>query len=146
MKAKKAGQGQSLRGKDERTLKTLTFRVHLSRLTLLVSSVLPASQVALAMETDQFTVPPSPLYDIGPVLSRKVVEIIESNRTGDDPERALSRWIGRNIFESRLALWVNEIRVTEGRASFKPKVFNSIYRETLSPVPVSCSRGAGGKT
>jgi hypothetical protein len=31
------------------------------------------------------------------LLSRKVVEIIESDRTGEDLERVLSRRIGRNM-------------------------------------------------
>ncbi len=40
---------------------------------------------ARATETDQFTTPKAPLHNIGPELSRKVVEIIESDHTGHDP-------------------------------------------------------------
>jgi hypothetical protein len=113
------------------------FRARLIRLTLLASSLLAACHVALATETDQFTTPRVPLCDIGPELSRKVVEIIESDRTGDDPERVLSEWIGRNIFECRLVRWAKNIRVAEGPVVFRPSVFDSIYRVALSPVPAS---------
>ena len=102
-------------------------------LTLLVS----ASQAALAMETDQFTTPKAPLYDIGPELSRKVVEIIESDRKGGDPQRILSEWVGRNIFVSRMARWVKQLRVEERPARFRPNVFHSIYRGTFSLAPAS---------
>ena len=115
----------------------MPFRAHLIRLTLLVSSILAAGHVALATETDQFTTPTVPLYDIGPKLSRKVVEIIESDRTGDDPERVLSAWVGHNIFASRLVSWVKKIRVAEGPVSFLPSVFASIYRVALSPTLAS---------
>ena len=89
------------------------------------------------METDQFTTPRAPLYDIGPTLSRKIVEIIESDRTGRDPERVLSEWVGSNIFVSRLVRWVKQIRVEGGTVGFLPSVFRSIYRVAVSPVPVS---------
>jgi hypothetical protein len=113
------------------------FRACPIRLTLLVSSILAAGHVALATETDQFTTPRVPLYDIGPELSRKVVEIIESDRTGDDPERVLSEWIGHNVFACRLVRWAKNIRVAEGPVVFRPSVFDSIYRVALSPVPAS---------
>ena len=96
-----------------------------------------AGYVALASETDQFTTPPAPLYDIGPDLSRKVVEIIESDRTGEEPERFLSEWVGHNIFASQLVRWVKEIRVPEGPVTFLPSMFDSIYRVALSPAPAS---------
>jgi hypothetical protein len=115
----------------------VAFRAPLIRLTLLVSSILAAGPVALATETDQFTTPRVPLHDIGPQLSRKVVEIIESDRTGDDPERVLSEWVGHNIFASRLVRWVKDIRVAEGPVGFLPNVFDSIYRVALSPAPAS---------
>ena len=118
-------------------LVTSRFRAYLMRLALLVASIFVASHVAVATETDQFTTPTRPLYDVGPALSRKVVEIIESDRTGDDPERVLSEWAGRNIFASRLALWVKEIRVEEGPVRFRPSVFDSVYRLAFSPVPAS---------
>jgi len=107
------------------------------RLALLASCVLVTGPVALATETDQFTTPRAPLYDIGPELSRKVVEIIEADHTGDDPDLVLSRWVGRNVFSSRLARWVKESRVAEGSVSFRPRVFASIYRVAFSPVPAS---------
>jgi len=113
------------------------FRAHLIRLTLLVSSILAAGHVALATETDQFTTPPVPLYDIGPELSRKVVEIIESDRTGDDPERVLSEWVGHYMFGCRLVRWVKEIRAAEGPVTFHPSVLDSIYRVALSPAPAT---------
>jgi hypothetical protein len=113
------------------------LRARLICLTLLASFILAVGNVALATETDQFTTPKTPLYDIGPELSRKVVTIIESDRTGDDPERVLSEWIGRNIFACRLVHWAKKIRVTEGLVAFRPSVFDSIYRVALSPVPAS---------
>jgi hypothetical protein len=113
------------------------IRARLIRLTFLGLSILAIGHVALATETDQFTTPRVPLYDIGPELSRKVVEIIESDRTGDDPERVLSEWIGRNIFACRLVRWAKNIRVAEGPVVFRPSVFDSIYRVALSPLPAS---------
>ena len=103
----------------------------------MISSILAAAEVVLAMETDQFTTPIVPPYDIGPELSRKVVEIIESDRTGDDPERVLSLWVGRNIFASRIVRWVKEIQVAELQLGFRPNVFHSIYRVALSPALAS---------
>ena len=112
-------------------------RAHLILLTLLVLSILAAGHVALATETDQFTTPKVPLYDIGSKLSRKVVEIIESDRTGEDPERVLSEWVGHDIVSSRLVRWVKGIPVAEGPVRFKPRAFDSIYRVALSPAPAS---------
>jgi hypothetical protein len=102
---------------------------------LLVFWILAVPSVALATETDQFTTPPAALYDIGPELSLKIVEIIESDRTGDAPERVLYKWVGRNVIASRMALWVKGIRFADAPAGFRPNVFDSIYRETLAPVP-----------
>lgn len=115
----------------------MPFRAHLLRLGLIVSSLLALSPVSVAMETDQFTTPIVPLYDIGPELSRKVVAIIEADRTGDDPERVLATWVGRNIFASRIRHWVRDLRVTEGPVSFRPNVFHSIYCVALSPALAS---------
>jgi hypothetical protein len=113
-------------------------RVHiLIRLTCLIASVLATAPAASAMETDQFTTPRAPLYDIGPRLSRKIADIIESDRTGRDPERVLSEWVGSNIFVSRLVSWVKQIRVEDRTVGFLPSVFRSIYGRTLSPVPFS---------
>jgi hypothetical protein len=103
----------------------------------LIAAVLAAAQAATAMETDQFTTPHTPLYDIGPMLSRKIADIVESDRTGRDPERVLSDWVGSNIFVSRLVRWVKQIRVEEGAAGFLPNVFQSIYGRVFSPVPTS---------
>jgi hypothetical protein len=113
------------------------FRGQFVRPTLLVWSILATGHVALATETDQFTTPKVPLHDIGPKLSRKVVEIIEADHTGDDPERILSEWIGRNFLESRLTRWVKELRFDGEPVGFRPSVFGSIYRAALSPVPAS---------
>jgi hypothetical protein len=113
-------------------------RAHiLIRLTCLIASVLAIAQPGAAMETDQFTTPRAPLYDIGPSLSRKIAEIIESDRTGREPERVLSEWVGSNILVSRLVSWVKQIRI-EGRAvGFSPSVFRSVYGWAFSPVPFS---------
>ncbi|MEI9814305.1 MAG: hypothetical protein WDO18_17410 [Acidobacteriota bacterium] len=113
----------------------MRFRVY--RLTLLVASIFFGGHVALATETDQFTTPPTPLYDIGPMLSRKIVEIIESDRSGDDPARIVSKWVGRNVLSSRLSKWIKEIRVAEGPVEFRPSVLDSIYRVAPSPAPAS---------
>lgn len=66
-----------------------------------------------------------------------MVEIIESDRTGRDPEQILFEWVGRNVFASRIVKWVNGIRVAEAPVRFRPGLFSSIYRATLSPVPAS---------
>ncbi len=115
----------------------LRFRFFSVRTALLISFLLIAGRVASGTETDQFTTPRTPLYDIGPELSRKVVEIIESDRTGRDPEQILFEWVGRNVFASRIVKWVNGIRVAEAPVRFRPGLFSSIYRATLSPVPAS---------
>lgn len=97
----------------------------------------PAGPVANAIETDQFTVPLAPLVDIGPNLSRKVVEIIESDRTGHDPENILAAWVGHNVLTSRLARWVKRLRVGGQSAGFRPSLSNSIYRSAFSPLLLS---------
>ena len=109
----------------------------LVHLTWLLSSVLATAHAADAMETDQFTTPRAPLHDIGPMLSRKISDIIEFDRTGRDPERVLSEWVGSNIFVSRLGQWVKQIRVEDGTVGFLPNVFRSIYGRAFSPVPFS---------
>jgi hypothetical protein len=106
-------------------------------LTLLVSCCVAAGTSALAMETDQFTTPHAPLYDIGPALSRKIADLIEADRTGADPERVLYAWIGRNIFVSRLGHWLKDVRIADSQVRFLPNVFDSIYGTAYSPVPAS---------
>ncbi len=107
------------------------------RQTFLISLILSLSHLALARETDQFSTPSAPLHDMGAKLSRKVVEIIESDRTGDGPERVLSRWDGRNFYESRLVRWMNKHQAGDRRESFRPGAFASIFRLALSPLPGS---------
>lgn len=94
-------------------------------------------RVAFALETDQFTTPRVPLYDIGPQLSRKIVEIIESGGKDQEPDQILYRWVGRNILTSRLAKWVKGIRVEEGPVTFRPGPFGSIYKVALAPLPAT---------
>jgi hypothetical protein len=115
----------------------VTHAPHFARLTLLVACLLATGPAALATETDQFTTPTAPLQDIGPRLSRKVAEILEADRTGDDPERILLRWVGRDVIESRLSRWVREIPTTDGPVLFRPNPFHSIYNKAMSPVPAS---------
>jgi hypothetical protein len=99
-------------------------------------SSIAVSHMAFATETDQFTTPPAPLYDMGPALSRKVVGIVESDRTGKDPERILAGWVGRSILKSRLTIWVKGFQA-EAPVDFRPPVHDSIYRIALSPAPGS---------
>ena len=113
------------------------FRVQSIRLILLVSSLFAVSPASLATETDQFSTPSVRLCDIGPLVSRKIVEIIESDRTGDDPERVLVRWVGHNVVSSRLVRWVKTLPVMENPIRFRPGPFHSIYSATLSPLPAS---------
>ncbi len=114
-----------------------TFRIASIRLILLLSSLFAVSPALLATETDQFSTPGVPLYDIGPLVSRKIVDIIESDRTGDDPDRVLIRWVGHNVVSSRLVRWVKTLPVIENRIRFRPGPFHSIYSTTLSPLPAS---------
>ena len=118
-------------------MELLRFRFHSVKTALLFFLILPAGRVALGTETDQFTTPRVALYDIGPELSRKVVEIIEADRTGREPEQILFEWVGRNVFASRIVKWVKGIRMAEAPVRFRPGLFSSIYRTTLSPVPAS---------
>ena len=92
---------------------------------------------AKAMETDQFTTPKAPLYDMGPLLSQKIVEIIEADRSGKDPEQVLDEWLGHNVFASHLMTWVNHLKAPEGAGEirFKPNLFESIYGLVFSPMP-----------
>ena len=122
---------------DEGRITSVRFSNKFIRLILMVFSILAAAQVADSRETDQFTTPSEPLYDVGPDLSRKVVEIIESDCTGELPERVLSAWAGRNVFSSRIARWVKNTRVAEHPMNFRPSVSHSIYRATLSPALAS---------
>jgi len=103
----------------------------------LILSLLLCSHLGHASETDQFTTPRAALKDVGPELSRKVVEIIESDRSGEDPERILSRWDDRNIFISRLVRWMNKLPAGDPPVTFRPHVFDSIFRLALSPFPAS---------
>lgn len=115
----------------------MLFRFQATPLPILVLSVIASGNVAFATETDQFTTPRTPLYDIGPKLSRKVVEIIESDRTGRDPDVVLSEWVGHNFVTSRLVRWVKSIRVAEGPVTFLPIAPTSIYRLALAPAPAT---------
>jgi hypothetical protein len=106
-------------------------------LALLAACIGVGGPAAFGTETDQFTTPRAPLFDIGPGLSRKVVEIIEADRTGRDPEEVLHAWVGGNIFASRMVKWVKGIRVPESPVRYRPSLFASIYRTTISPLPAS---------
>ena len=93
---------------------------------------------ALAMETDQFTVPKAPLYDLGPQLSRKIIGIIEGDESGHAPAQILVDWIGHNIFASNIVSWVAHVQAPEGKVRFGPSVLKSIYSLVVfSPVPGS---------
>jgi hypothetical protein len=111
----------------------LFFR--LNRLTLLICAAFAVPGLTLATETDQFTTPKAPLRDIGPGLSRKIVEIIESDRTGRDPEYVLYRWVGRHVVASRLVHWIRAIPEVDGPVRHLPPVSGSIYYRVRSPVP-----------
>jgi len=113
------------------------FRVQSIRLILLVCSLLSVSPALLATETDQFSTPSVRLYDIGPLVSRQIVEIIESDRTGDDPDRVLIRWVGHNVVSSRLVRCLKAPPVMENPIRFRPGPFRSIYSTTVSPLPAS---------
>ena len=104
-------------------------------LILLIGAAFAVPSPLLATETDQFTTPPTPLRDIGPELSRKIVEIIESDQTGRDPERVLSRWVGRNVVASRLVRWVRAMPVSGSPDRYLPPLTGSIYHRVRSPVP-----------
>lgn len=91
----------------------------------------------LATETDQFTTPPRRLFDIGPMLSRKIVEIIEADQSQKDPDQILARWVGRNVIRSRMSAWVKGIPGTNGLVRFRPSLRNSVYRRTISPAVAS---------
>lgn len=95
------------------------------------------SSVVLATETDQFTTPRAALHDIGPEISRKVVAIIEADRTGRDPEQILFAWVGHNIFSSRLVRWVKRMPANDAPVRFRPSLSGSVYRCTFSPMLAS---------
>lgn len=109
--------------------------VRFIRLILCICTGFAVSASLLATETDQYTTPVSPLRDIGPELSRKIVEIIESDQTGRDPERILSRWVGRNVVASRLVRWVRAMPVSGSPDRYLPPLTGSIYHRVRSPVP-----------
>ena len=115
----------------------MLFRSQSRTLALLLAVILAAADLASAMETDQFTTPRMPMHDIGSALSGKIADILESDRTGRDPEVVLSEWAGHNIFRSRLGRWVSDLSATDGLARYLPKAFDSIYRWVFSPVPLS---------
>src|SRR3954464_4089655 len=108
--------------KGECTLLVVRARAHLNRLALVLFSSVLASHPARATETDQFTVPKRPLYDIGPQLSRKIAEILEADRSGEDPERVLSEWVGHKVLSSRVTHWVKDLRPEDGPVGFRPNI------------------------
>lgn len=107
------------------------------RLLFALVALLAVAPDLLGMETDQFTTPPTPLSDIGPLLSRKIGEIIEADRSGAEPEQVLAEWVGHNVLASRIADWVNHLRVDGRTVEFRPRVSASVFRTVLSPVPGS---------
>ena len=104
---------------------------------LLVPILFSTHHLAFGTETDQFTTPTTRLYDIGPALSRRVVEIIESDCSGETPEEILFKRVGRNILTSRLTKWATRIRNEDAPVAFRPSIFGSIYRTVAAPVPIS---------
>jgi hypothetical protein len=96
-----------------------------------------APYAASGTETDQFTTPATRLYDIGPALSRRIVEIIESDDSGATPEAILSNRVGRGLLTSRVTKWAKRLRNEEGPVTFRPRVFASIYRTAAAPMPAS---------
>jgi len=111
--------------------------MHFIRRALLVLTLSSTLHTAFATETDQFTTPPTRLYDIGPALSRRVVEIIEADRTGGNPEEILQRHIGRSLLGSRLSKWARRLRNDDPPVAFRPSVFASVYRKVAAPMPAS---------
>jgi hypothetical protein len=90
-----------------------------------------------ATETDQYTTPPRVLFDVGPLLSQKIVSIIEADRTGAPPDRILARWVGRNVLRSYMTAWVKSVQVPGEMVMFKPSLRRSIFRTAASPAVAS---------
>lgn len=90
-----------------------------------------------ATETDQYTAPPRVLFDVGPLLSQKIVSIIEADRSGAPPDRILARWVGHNVLRSRMTAWVKSVNVPGEMVRFKPSLRRSIYRTAASPAVAS---------
>ena len=72
-------------------------------------------QEALAEETDQFTLPPAELLDIGPTTSHKLFETIKSvvDQTNSEIQMLLPRAKHSRLAASKLAARLNDVYLAD---------------------------------
>jgi hypothetical protein len=137
----------------------LVFRVACVALVVLGGAM--SSGTAHASETDQFTLPPVALDDLGPDLSARTLgilaeEIAAMNErieagalpAGDDSAEADSgaeRWLAERIFqrmgfglpEALTEIWVRHAPFPGRKVRFLPSPLASVYAGVFSPFPLA---------
>jgi hypothetical protein len=112
----------------------------LSLLLLLVSSL------GYALESEQFTLPPSPLADLGPALESRVLEALAQavnqanakNRTDPEALTALVyKDLGPGLPESKIERFIKSVEIPGAETQYRPRVKDSIFRGVFAPIPFS---------
>ncbi len=107
----------------------------------------------LALETDQFTLPPRPLVDSGPVLSRRIYYLLQyivrqgNNEFGKIPDferldesfpaNRLFQTLGKGVPESSVERWLRSEDLPGKPRRFKVPIWDSIFANVFSPLPFS---------
>jgi len=106
-----------------------------------------------ALETDQFTLPPRPLVDSGPLLSRRIYYLLqyivrqgnnEFGRIADSerldesfPADRLFQVLGKGLPESSVERWLRTGDFPGKPRRYTVPVWNSIFSGVVSPLPFS---------
>jgi len=123
---------------------------------LVLLSFLSLCPQVQALETDQFTLPPRPLVDSGPVLSRRIFYLLRyivrqaNNEFGTipDSERLNERFpanrlfqtLGKGLPESAVERWLRIEDFPRKPMRYNVPFWNSIYSRVFSPLPFSFVR------
>lgn len=133
-----------------RRLPFASLRVIASAVLMSVLAFCPRVQ---ALETDQFTLPPRPLVDSGPVLSRRIYYLLlyivrqGNNEFGKfpDSERLDERFpadrlfqtLGKGVPESSVERWLRIGDFPGKPMRYSVPIWDSIFRGVFSPLPLS---------
>ncbi len=144
------------------------MRCHRPLLAFVVAFAVAAAMPALASETDQFTLPPAPLDDIGRDLGARVLEIlhaetarlnleIDAKIQGDPSASAppvdeyavlthIYEQVGVGVPESTLERVYKYGDFGARNVRFQPSYTDSIYAWVFSPVPFALAAPAQSPT
>jgi hypothetical protein len=101
-----------------------------------------ASRAAFALETDQFTLPPGPIPDIGASVSKEFYASLDEILAGqtkkplserDIPEK-LYKKLGKGLFKTDLERFIKSKDIPK-EARFLPGKYSSIYAKVILPIP-----------